>query len=349
MIRIAVLFASVVIHASLTSQPVKRVLIEESSYATCSQCPDGAYWLDSLLREFPELVGASYHIYADSMTTPETVAWAADFAPGAPMACIDRVDFGGDGMVAEVAPQWRTHILAQLAEPGYADITLTGNWDSVSRNLDISATVTFDSSPDTFAPLRVTFLVVEDSVIGYGPGYDQHNIYNTLVGHPYYGAGDPIVGYPHRHVVRRIPNNDVIQVPPTLYQPYSFSATTGLHSTWHEDRVSVIAFIGYDHQDVTKRMVINAAETALAHFNPLSVPSPAGACFKVAPNPVQAGAAITIEGIDAGTEVVFLNMLGGIIHRHVWRPDEALGTMALAPGIYFVQVGLSVTKMVIAN
>jgi hypothetical protein len=48
-------------------------------------------------------------------------------------------------------------------------------------------------------------LVVEDHVTGTGAGFDQVNFYDAVAGHPFEGAGDPIVGYDHRYVLRAAP------------------------------------------------------------------------------------------------------------------------------------------------
>lgn len=45
---------------------------------------------------------------------------------------------------------------------------------------------------------------MEDSVVGYGHGYDRKNYFNTTVGHPCYGAGDTIIGYMRHHVLRKV-------------------------------------------------------------------------------------------------------------------------------------------------
>ena len=52
------------------AQVNKKVLLEESSYATCRNCPEGAVWMDSIITEFPNVICVSHNIYADAVTIP---------------------------------------------------------------------------------------------------------------------------------------------------------------------------------------------------------------------------------------------------------------------------------------
>ncbi|MFT5779579.1 MAG: hypothetical protein ACI837_002538 [Crocinitomicaceae bacterium] len=46
-------------------------------------------------------------------------------------------------------------------------------------------------------------MIVEKEVTVTGTGYDQTNFDNMTPGHPYEGAGSPIVGFVHKNVLRK--------------------------------------------------------------------------------------------------------------------------------------------------
>ena len=181
--KIIILISTLLLIFSYSNaQVTKKVLLEESSYATCGNCPDGAVWTDSITNEFLNVICVSHHIFADAMTIPESISWSGDLAPGAPLACIDRVDFGTIGTVYELTSEWRGKIIQQSATTAVADVNITGSYNAVTRELNITAEATFVSSPAS-GDLRINVFVVEDSVTGTGSGYDQVNFYNTTVGH----------------------------------------------------------------------------------------------------------------------------------------------------------------------
>jgi hypothetical protein len=344
--RTAAFLCTLALAGTIQSQPVKRVLVEESSYALCSQCPEGAWWLDSLLREFPSVIGVSHHIYMDSMTIPESEAWAADFVAGAPLACFDRVDFGLDGFVGEAVPSWRNRLLQRLSEPGYARIDISGAWHQSSGLLNIVVEVTFDSVPDSIAPLQIGFIVVEDSVIGTGPGYDQLNAYNTLVGHPFYGAGDPIVNYAHRHVVRSLRMSpSLIEFPIAPQSVVSATFTDTLSPQWDPEQTSVVGFIAYSHTDITKRHVVNAEQLNLSQLSPTGADEIYDMAVSVIPNPVARGSGFVIHGPQQG-DLLILNSLGQVCHRSVVRSETA-DVPGLDAGVYIVSFCGQVCKLVV--
>ena len=73
--------------------------------------------------------------------------------------------------------------------------------DSISFNAstnEVTVTVNAEFYRPLSGDLRLNVILVEDNVTG----YPQSNTYNTSAGHPYFGAGNPIVNYVHNNVVR---------------------------------------------------------------------------------------------------------------------------------------------------
>jgi hypothetical protein len=70
---------------------------------------------------------------------------------------------------------------------------------------DVSIEITLNSDDRlSNENVAVTVLVVENSVIGTGSGYDQRNYGHTDENHPYYNQGEYIEGFEHTNVIRHV-------------------------------------------------------------------------------------------------------------------------------------------------
>lgn len=249
----------------------KKVLLEEFSGAHCSQCPMGYYILDSLLNIYPDLIGVSLHSYTsyDSMYFSQLDTISTPYAPGAPLGAIDRILWDGSwSYVAQLYTKWDTFVQVRLDVTPMLTVSLNALWNSLTR--DISAQVSTEILTNMpSGDYRFNLYVVEDSVTGTGPGFDQFNIYNTLPGNPFYGMGDPIVGYAHRHVVRAILQSawgvpGIISSSPSIGQNFNYIYNYTLPTNIQEDRVTLVAFISkytVDHQGDEVLNVIDAKLT----------------------------------------------------------------------------------------
>jgi hypothetical protein len=139
---------------------------------------------------------------------------------------------------------------------------MTSTYNSSTRQLSVDLTVnSVDNHPND--DYRVSLMVIEDGVTGTGSGWDQVNAYNTQTGHPYAGAGNPIVGFVHNQVLRAMPtgtwgDNTVIPATPGV-STYNHTVNYTVPGAANDANVSVIAFIHtYNDADDTKLGVINA-------------------------------------------------------------------------------------------
>jgi hypothetical protein len=249
----------------------RGVLLEEFTTAPCQFCPDGAVVVEQILAANPAVIGVGEHACfgTDAMTIPEASTYCAAFGSGAPTACIDRVLFAGESNVAHGRGTWAANANSRSAIGAVVDVTLTGSYNAATR----ATTVNIDANFVDYAlpgDIRISLFVVEDSVTGVGSLYDQENAYNTQAGHPYAGAGNPIVGYVHRHVLRDVyPANDawgVANIIPTSPAPnsnYTTSYTFNLNSAWKENDVSLVAFVNYFNSNTSERIVLNATDAKL--------------------------------------------------------------------------------------
>jgi thiol-disulfide isomerase/thioredoxin len=269
---LVVLFALLTAATSLRAQSQlvqKNVLLEEFTGAWCSYCPGVRPFLDSLSEAYPNLIIVAIHAGgADAMKVNDGLAIADTFRPPAyPTAMIDRVLWSQNYGPARASDKWIAHIEEQRARPGQADVAILAAYDAESRSLNATVTAEFVTNV-IGGEFRLNLYLVEDSVVGLGRGYDQFNSYNNVAGHPYFGAGNPIVGYRHDHVLRAVLSGPtgtagVIPFQPQQNIPYSTNYRFTLPPEVNPAHVRLIAFLSYFGDDWSNREVMNATEIPL--------------------------------------------------------------------------------------
>lgn len=326
---------------NLGETAVKNVLIEEFSTAPCGYCPDGNLILEQILQDNPEVVAFTHHsgYLTDAMTIPESEAIADEFCPGAPLAAIDRVLWPDEIYVAISRTDWETRALESLAEAAPVEIEVYPDWNASTRQISVGVALDF---VDYVRPgdLWLNVFIIEDSVTGTGPGYDQTNYYNNTLGHYYYQAGDPIVGFVHRHVIRasltgdwgsasQIPQNpgpdDDVQLLPLTY---------ALPAGYKAKDVSVIAFLSYNEQGHWN--VINALEEKLPVAS--GGLEPEALNISVFPNPMTELCIITLP-VNTRGQVRLVDASGRSVQEGASTgTGYVIERGDLTPGIYTVEV-----------
>jgi len=333
----------------------KRVLLEEFTTAPCQFCPDGAVVVENILATIPEAIAVGIHagFGTDAMTIPAHVAYANAFAPGAPTATVDRVLFDGESDVAisRGANGWVNAVNAQKAAATPVNISLSGVVNSAT-SVDLTVDVNFVDYAIEAQDLRVTVFVVEDNVTGAGSGYNQVNFYNNQAGHPYFGAGNPIIGFNHKHVVRDVPSGTwgdaaYFTSTPTLNANFSKTYSLNLSSTWKSNDVSFVAFVNYYNPNggLDEYIILNAEEVKLSTLVGEKENSLLEASLDVFPNPADDQASVVFE-LESNEEVslTLLDITGKVINRQSYglmsqgSQRIELNTANLSEGLYFVNL-----------
>ncbi len=320
----------------------KKVLFEEFTGAYCGTCHLGSHIMDSLLGLYPDVIGVSLHTYSfpDSMFFSEIDTLGIEYAPGAPLGATDRIFWGAPSwnFVAETQENWGARIQNRLALTPELTVSISANWNASTRNIttNISTDILTNMAVGDY---RFNLYVVEDSVIGVGSGYDQSNLYNTLPGHQFFGLGDPILGYVHRHVVRAIlpqawGQAGIISTSPTAGQNFSTNINYTLPANYNENKIKLVAFVSSFTGNHQGDEVFNVAEITL----PTSVgimESSATNDFTIYPNPAS-------THLYLNTELNFTNInildLTGKLIKTVQSKNNAIDVAELASGIYFIQL-----------
>lgn len=230
---------------------VKKVLLEEFTTAPCQFCPDGEVVVGQILATTPEAIAVGIHagFGTDAMTIPAHSAYAAAFTTGAPTAAIDRKIFSGETRVGHSRGAWAANVNAQKTLLTPIDINLGGNVTG-TNTIDLHVDVQVKDAISNWQDANLTIFVVEDSVVGTGSGYNQVNYYHTQAGHPYTGAGNPIIGYPHRHVVRDVPTGTwgdatFLSSAPVVNTNVTKTYSLNLNPAWDKSKMEFVVFMNY--------------------------------------------------------------------------------------------------------
>ena len=238
----------------------KKVLIEEFTGAWCGWCPDGEVVVDDILSTYPN------DVYSVSVHDND----AMDFADGIrtgfnvtayPNGMVDRFVFDGEPKEPHSRGVWLANTATRLGEYTPVNVGLTNNvWNAGTRQISLTAQASFVDY--AAGDLRFIVYIVEDNVTGVGTGYNQVNYLNTTAGHPYFGAGDPIIGYNHRRVLRALPggtygNAGVIPATVSPGSSYTESFTYTLPASYDETNLSIVVAVGLYSPTVGQRYIYN--------------------------------------------------------------------------------------------
>lgn len=276
----------------LSAIPVKKVLLEEATGAWSQFAPDGSVYAANIANNYPNAIVVSLH-NSDGMDFAEGNEVNSEYISGYPGGMVDRYNPEGGTEVEVSRGNWEARVTQRLQQVSPVAVSIKSQtWDSVSRVY--TATIEADFKGPVTGDIRMNLFVVEDSVIGTGSDYNQVNYYNTVTGHPYYGAGNPIVGFAHRHVVRAMlggawgtPGIMPASIPSDTKYTYTYTDTLPVEQ--NENRIKLVAIVQQYDADKGKREIINSevaaldltAETATG----INEPSNAVIATRVYPNP----------------------------------------------------------------
>lgn len=336
-------------------QVTKRVLVEKFTSAGCGVCTDGAAKLIDITENNPNVIWVSHHagFIVDPMFFLEIDTIASAFTDGAPKASIDRIKFPVETYIATPRHKWNDYINTQLAQTADVDLSVSGIFDTTTRDIKLTVNTTFINAITATGEYRINVFVVEDSLINTGDLYKQSNYSNETSGHYYEGAGNPIYSYAHRYVTRSIlstawGNGGIIPNSPIVDTTYSVSYNLNISTNYNTNRLRFVAFVTDYNEDVGQREVLNAFELM---FDKLSIVSsnqeldPIFNKVRIAPNPVNNQTTLTIESEKQNDLVLILyDAVGKQIKLGTnWSITSGLNEIdldltALAQGIYFLQI-----------
>jgi len=240
----------------------RKVLVEEFTGHFCGNCPQSSIYLSDTLKALYNhcLVIVSIHAnwFANvcpnapcpgdqkpgSFTTDFTCstgdAWYSFFGiTGNPLGLVNRIDFPTNKQVKSVG-DWAPDIAAQVATKAQANLKISNNYNSLSRNL--STTITTDVLENLQGNYHLQVVLTEDSITDWQIWYGHTPEYDS--------------SYVHRHVLRDAVNTtwgeSIVSGSAaggaTITKNYLYS----ISNKWNADYCNIVAFI---YNDDTKEVI----------------------------------------------------------------------------------------------
>jgi hypothetical protein len=243
----------------------QKMLMEMFSTTGCATCPDAEYKYDKYALAYPDKVyGVNVHTN-DAMAHSQFgfldgLLNVTQYSSGS----FNRIPVNGVTVLHKTT--WKTSVVTNCLNKT-ASCGLMIN--STKSGTNASVTVTAGFNKVLSGNYKMTIYVIEDNVVGTGPGYNQANYYNNIATSPFYQMGNPIIGYPHSYVLRKVLTPSLgVSVPATsvvnggsFSKTYSFS-TTGYNSS----QLYVVAFINKAGSTPTTQEIMNVQRVKLG-FN----------------------------------------------------------------------------------
>jgi hypothetical protein len=337
---------------SFSGTAQRKVLLEEHTGAKCSQCPMGAHFFDSMLQKHPNVIGVSLHSYGskDAMHIASFDTMAYPYASGAaPLGSIDRVYWGTGSYVAIYQNQWDAKIQQRLALPNVMNISFGSiNWNATTRVFAAKANMKVLSNLPA-GDYRVALYVVEDSIVGSGIGYDQFNAYDAMPGNPFFGKGNPIVGYVHRHVVRAVlPSawgaQGVITSVPMAGDSFTYTFNYQVPASFNADRISLVAFAYRYSTDHMGDTVLNVTESKLGTAVSVSHANSRETALMVYPNPSNDRMVFDVADKASRQTLYLYNTIGQQVYKKEFCGKTEVAKADIGSGIYYYRVAGSVSQ-----
>ena len=322
----------------------KKVIIEEWTGTWCGYCIDGAVVMDDLVSQHGgNLIPVVVHDgdpmeFLDSLRSSYT-------ASGYPGALIDRTKPLSAGIYENEdygRGSWDTRVSTQLSQFTPVNINIDHTWDTTTR--EIIANVTLDYIDNSAGDARIVLMILEDSLTGIGQDWDQANNYDGTLGHPYYGAGQSVVGFIHKHVLRDYVEggcfgvDNVIPHIVSSGSTYQHQFTYTLPTSFDANQISLVAAVvkyieGNDAQYVSvrgQRKIYNAESVHLMDWSP----PPLGVDdnktdLKIYPNPTH-----SMLYLSEKVEYTIYNILGDIV---LVGNENIIDLSSLNTGIYIFE------------
>ena len=238
----------------------KKVLLEWYASAVVPYSPDAAMIIDTLKASYPEIIDVGVHAgaFVDSLQNSDSKAMHKKFNINFfPSGMINR-STGSHGTIPH-RMYWEDYVKDELTKSPEVVLDISNTYDKTKRELDISIEVEYLKSVS--ANTYLTVYLIEDKVSGVGAGYDQRNGYNMSTGHAFYGKGDPIKNYEHRHVLQEyitsLSGHGLgSSISKGAKKKYTNSIT--LSKDYDEEEVSVVAFVSYLSSSISGNDILNA-------------------------------------------------------------------------------------------
>lgn len=252
--------------STVPSTFTQKVLMECFNGAGQPQCPDGFVKTQNILSANSSKAITVNVQYSDAMEIAQYTSLTTAFSNGNPMtfpsAMINRISSLNQVILNRT--QWQTNFdLAKnkTAKCGMAiETTVNGTMLTVNVHCGFNQTL-----PGNYT---LTTYLLENNLSGSGAMFDQRNAYNTITGHPYQGLGDPIAGFIHNNVLRKVltaPLGDIINSSALVPGGKEIKTYTTSISSYKANDLYVVAFISLPGTTATTHEILNVQKVKVGN------------------------------------------------------------------------------------
>ncbi|HRU61014.1 MAG TPA: T9SS type A sorting domain-containing protein [Bacteroidia bacterium] len=337
--------------------PDRRPVLIDKTGAWCTYCADGSMQLDSAVVWNPEAIGVAIHggdmmDSSSSSVFTGTVFTNALMNGGYPKLSCDAYKFPELPTLTTEPYNYGTLLAERLVSYEPVGVKLEGiQWDVTHRT--VSATVVVEAYDTITADLRPNLWLLADEVYGLGTGWDQVNAANTQVGHPFYGLGDPIIGFRHKHVLLSMRGGawgtpgvlPATLLPGTQYRqtyslavPEEYWGSSGQINTIDSASISLVGLVQQYSANSFDRRILQADAGKLTDLLTGTGSPNASPMFLVGPSPARDY--LTVRSLRGTIARVFLFDLAGrpVFSAASGEGSLRINTTELAAGSYILLV-----------
>lgn len=181
----------------------QKILLENFTSVAHGKCPLNDYLIDQVMAEHQgQVIAASFH-RNDIMKTAAT-SQLFDLAGGTdplvlPAIMMNRTIVDNSRIIGD--DSWTSLIEDELRNTPECGLAIKSEFDAVTNKIKLTVHAGF--SADMQGNYNVCAYLIEDHVRNYEPAYNQANAYDRDEQSPFFEAGNPIAGYPHKNVLRK--------------------------------------------------------------------------------------------------------------------------------------------------
>ena len=329
--------------------PERKILLEEITGAWCGYCPRAPIIVDKVIQtNFPQVVMVAIHS-GDAMAINESNSMRSAYVTGIPTGFVSR-EVGQAGSSVAMSPEsWQNNLEKMDLEFNPVELSVYNYYYPETREWKVD--VVADFVLDTQGEYRLNCYVIEDSLTGTGSQWNQRNFFNNSASEPYMelqGAGDPIPGYVHNHVVRKMTAGSWGQdgiIPDSVKRGdrYVYTETFTIPDHWKIENLHLIGIIQEYSSDINDRRIVTIEEAELSYATGTK-PIIESFSTIIYPNPTSGKVWLEIEAENvADGQITIFNGLGQSIF-HLNELDVT-GTRRISfdtddwnPGLYFLKI-----------
>ena len=238
----------------------QKLLMELYSTVSCATCPDSDQKFKNYATAHPDKIyGVNIHT-ADGMNSTQFMVLDAlytitQYSSGS----FNRLPYAGTPVIHKT--KWATSNMVNTCLAKTAKCGLKINSAFTGNVLNTTVTAGFAQSMTGNYSLSV--YLMENGVTGTGFGFNQANYYNNIAGSQWYQLGNPIIGYVHNNVLRKVatPGTGTPIASTNIIPGGSYTSTLNIDCTgYNKANLYVIAFINKVGTSSTTHEIMNVQQ-----------------------------------------------------------------------------------------